>query len=442
MWKSTLIVMLCICSPILLSCGADGDSIVDGVDDEGAQQKVEEANEALANILYDLINLGDIDDPQDIDFSLPNSLYREALELDGDNLDANFGAGLTELLMITVDPEVNAAYDTWKAFLDTASFFEPPGGLFRMNFQSPEEMFYLSPMFLGVYSAGIFNLALSDPPMISSIQDIVESEVIPRVDYAITKLYIVSDDPHYTFIITPHMQGDNTEDPIEIDLTEIYVALTQLHLLKAIGNMFTSYNFDFVSYDSIGLEEAIDQNSSFLGLRADGALNMANAKGSFLAAVNRLEDAIIFLESEEDSQDDDLIRIGPDGIDGADLDSVQAYLQDARDAMNSTVEITEDFDGDGEDETVTFALGAIFDNPVQNFKGLLPPYSSYVQRDSSYWDYFYTGVITWEASSYSEWIFPDPTFNGFLPGMTDAQFKSTFGIYPSDWERVVRIEFR
>jgi hypothetical protein len=47
----------------------------------------------------------------------------------------------------------------------------------------------------------------------------------------------------------------------------------------------------------------------------------------------------------------------------------------------------------------------------------------------------YAPVLTWSANSFSEWIFPDPTFNGFLPGMTDAEFKRIFGIQSADWEK-------
>jgi len=256
------------------------------------------------------------------------------------------------------------------------------------------------------------------------------------------------------------MQGDNLEDPIEIDLTEIYVALTELHLMKAVGNLFISYNFDVPSYDSLGLEHMISQTSSFLNLRSGGAQAMSDVKASFVAAVTNLEAAINFLEAETDNQNDDLIRIGGDGIAQADLDSVQVELQDARDAMDDggTYTLVEDFNGDGVDQSVAFALGALFDNPLDNFKAVFPTYSSRIESDSAtYFDYqwhpdsgwieveithyFYTGVITWQAASYAQWILPNPTINGLLPGMTDSQFKTTFGISEADWTQEMRMEF-
>jgi hypothetical protein len=44
-------------------------------------------------------------------------------------------------------------------------------------------------------------------------------------------------------------------------------------------------------------------------------------------------------------------------------------------------------------------------------------------------------IITWNANSFQEWIFPDPTFSGILPGMTDSEFKHIFGITADDWSK-------
>ncbi|MCP4582181.1 MAG: hypothetical protein GY839_11245, partial [candidate division Zixibacteria bacterium] len=105
------------------------------------------------------------------------------------------------------------------------------------------------------------------------------------------------------------------------------------------------------------------------------------------------------------------------------------------------------------------SIGAIFDDPISNIKQKLPPYTSHVVRDTSwytYWEYHpdsgwyeieeideihWTGVILWDALTFDDWIFPDPTFNGLFPGMTDAEMKETFGITAEDWEREMRMEF-
>lgn len=455
MLKHVIMVLACAVFMVFLSCesGDDDDNILDP---QSAEAKVEEANDSLASVLFELINNEDIEHPDEIDFSIPNQLYKEALALDSDNLDANFGAGLTEMLMIFVDPQVNDAFDEWKSFIDSTAIFEPPEDGPGLNLKSPSELFSVSPHLLSSYSAGIFKMSLTDPPMISSIQDIVEDEVFPRVTYAIGKLNVIAANSGYTFTITPQMQGDETEDEVEIDLTEIHVALAELYLIKSIGNIFLSYNFDFTSYDSVGLYNAIQQNSSFLDLKTGGASDMASAKTSFLSAVDKIEDAINFLQNETDNQDDDLIIIGEDDINEDDLDSLLTRLPDIRDAINDSYDLTEDFNNDGNDQTITISLGALFDNPIDNLKQMLPNYSAIIVRDSSmhsWYDwhgdsmvyeieyYHYSAIITWEAQSFAEWIFPYPTFNGFLPGMTDTEFKNTFGITEEDWEQEIKIRF-
>ncbi|MBN1827488.1 MAG: hypothetical protein JW958_14650 [Candidatus Eisenbacteria bacterium] len=57
-----------------------------------------------------------------------------------------------------------------------------------------------------------------------------------------------------------------------------------------------------------------------------------------------------------------------------------------------------------------------------------------------YYDYadswVYIPVITWEAETFDEWSWPDPTMNGLLPDMTSTEdLWDIFGITESRWER-------
>ena len=55
---------------------------------------------------------------------------------------------------------------------------------------------------------------------------------------------------------------------------------------------------------------------------------------------------------------------------------------------------------------------------------------------------FYTAYVTFEADNFDEWIFPNTTFNGFLPDITtDTEFKRIFGIVESDFEKEFHIHF-
>ena len=110
--------------------------------------------------------------------------------------------------------------------------------------------------------------------------------------------------------------------------------------------------------------------------------------------------------------------------------------------LTQPAEYTDDWDNDPDtpDETITVNFSKIFDNPANDLKALIPDYSVLVQpvmaQNQSATFKVYIPLIIWNANSFSEWILPDPTFNGFLPGMTDSEFKRIFGITADDWQKV------
>jgi hypothetical protein len=74
-----------------------------------------------------------------------------------------------------------------------------------------------------------------------------------------------------------------------------------------------------------------------------------------------------------------------------------------------------------------------------------PNDSLYVYTYSSnnqyqYWDMYSMGrqiqiCYTWDALSFDTWIFPNPTFNGLLPGMTSTQLQDYYVKYLGTWYR-------
>ena len=518
-----------------------------GVDPEAAKEKIDEATSALENEFYALINMietDEIDHPGDIDFTLSNGLFREAIELDPDNVDAHFGAGLTELLVFTHDPDVQAVFDAWEAFLDTGSAFVADTGLSSLSKSLSVGMLGSFPRnpFLGLRGAhaaasylNLFQLAVSDPPTIDDIQAVIESAFLPRLDYALERFDIADDHPDYTFTITPKMQGNLEEDPVELDLTELYVLETAANLIRSFSSVVVAYSFGPAAYDSAAIIDFLSQGSGFLSLRSNGAAQMGNAAIHLLAASHALDNAVDFLQGETDDQSDDIITV--DSMNVSELDSITHYNGKFREDFLNGFTLTEDWNDDGIDTELTFNLSTLFDNPIQDFKSLLPDYTVAVGRDTSYelgehhddyfsipalvdvptsawyhwyrehsynaeyddeyhevdtsgfsipvvnavvdsllevfsgdntlarwsvsahwngslsqgqhliyvdvwysywtripeWSY-YTGILAWDAASYSEWTFPNPSFNGLLPDITsDAVFKSTFGITESDF---------
>jgi len=272
-------------------------------------------------------------------------------------------------------------------------------------------------------------------------------------------------------------------------------------------------------------------------LKSDGANRLKSAKQAILGGVGKLEQAVQSLRSEQDYQDDDIIKIGRDDLTNADLDSMLTYCSQVRTTMNGVLTYTTDWDDNWwtPDEALKINLGNFFDNPIANFKTMLPQYSISVGFDKEhvwdydeipvtaeyycsnsgrysydryvyYWDgelydsnwgslnipefdakidsmkslfmnnpkydgfyiniyfseYLYSGwntindelfydisfnidyyapQVTWAADSYSNWIFPDPTFNGILPDMTDTRLKRIFDFDESDWKKTSLLEW-
>ena len=389
----------------------------------------------------------------------------------------------------------------------------------------------------------MIKMAVVDPPLLEDIQIIIEQNLIPKLSIAIQALQIFDTNTDYTFTVTPKMQGDLDEDAVELDLTEIYMMEVGLNLLNSISNMIVAYSAGFTSFDSAAIKENLTQGSGFLALRTNGATNMAQAKSSLLEASAKLDDAIEFLRAETDDQNDDIIKIGTDEFHESDLDDITEENADFRTYLNQGWIMTEDWDDnfDTPDEPLTFAFGSLFDDPIEDFKELIPAYTVSVIRAISddhtheggsinvttdvtppiagdylyyrfhngepdgetsevdtnsisipeftrvvdsllnafrndpnisyfyvdlFWQGFlsegsntitatifynvevltgreiYSALITFDANDLSEWIFPDPTMNGFLPGLTtDTEFKRIFGIMESDFEKEVEIPF-
>ena len=111
----TTIFILALSALILLSCGDESTGPTTCVD--CAAQTIDQAKASLEQTLFTLINSSDPQRPSDVDFSVPYGLFAQAYTEDSGNLDARFGLAVTGLLMLTVDADVNAAWDEWDAYL-------------------------------------------------------------------------------------------------------------------------------------------------------------------------------------------------------------------------------------------------------------------------------------------------------------------------------------
>jgi hypothetical protein len=525
---------------LLSGCSKKDSTTQPAADPSGAAALVNQANTKLGQIIAGQVNAPQT--PSDIDFSEPYGLYQQALAKDGNNLDARFGEAFLGMTMLTVDTEVNAAFAEWANYLSSRSPFEVPAtpgplgvpahlGRGRDVLHLPFEKFVVSQVALTRSVLG------AQDPQIRRIQDILEQRALPRLATTLADLQILANNPGWTFVVTPQMQGDPAADPIEIDRTDILAFRAGCGLLASMLDEAVAYNLNFAAYDSSGLVNAFSPGSDWLKFRTNGAARLSDARLSILGAVDDAESSLNSLLAENDPQDDDLIKSDPN-FNTADQESLRTYFGHVRTAMNGGFQLMGDWDRNTSTPKTLLEIhpAALFNNAPPDWKAMLPGYTAQAVRlpaemsqqyvydtklegisiptdgyysagvshsvspgydysyeyggpellprlhqmmDSlqtrvaslpewagdfsgsvSYSDYFsagnqtatvylyynysvavshvYAPQITWNANTFGQWTWPDPTFRGLLPGITTtSQLMTLWGIDAGNWQKTM-----
>lgn len=429
-------------------CSKDSPTKSGKVTDEDrlqAQLKVSEAEGLWATAAVQAQETGGLPD-----FTAANASYEQALLLDPGNLDANFGAALTELPALVFDPDIQAMVTCLESMgPDSLGVLDNGiGGL-------PRPRFFRAEMLKTSYEV-LFKLAatsVSCPPRVREVQSIVETNLIPRTDHVLELLAVVEGTPGFHYYLPPSMTG--LPDSLEIDLGEVYLLDAILNTAKGLAYEFVAYDFDFDyqgGYDFLSdpmtamrqIKYLLDESPTFGTLRSGSP--MRSAKQALLAALNKAESCLASIRAETDDQSDDLIQAGfLDSLDAAlpsilpgltdfaqGIDSPEDIIAKIRLVLNGPYLITADLDGDEETppQTITVNMAAMFESPVQDLRDLLPyhawePESEWPQTEMP----FYFTDANGNRLDLEEGllpVFPDYTFGGLFPGMTKARFEELF----------------
>jgi len=364
---------------------------------EKSASYVDSANTQLGEYLTTLMNNPPSDVTQ-VDFTQINSIYRQAVDYDPDNPQANFGAALTELIMITQNQSFQAQMDRWTNFMATSTMFGVPLQSVAKPSPANVQLYKNDPLQIGkdpsvtpkTYLQAVTSLpkfVLEDPPKFSDLQDLFENDVIDRVDYALDRLAVVEEHQDFAFYITPEMQGNPEADSLELDLTEVYLFDSALQAVKSLGYLAIAYSVDLDPYDSTAIMDHLAQNGDFLTLRKSGA--MQSSFDGLSGIFSKLVSAVTFLNSEDDDQSNDIVVIVqdttseiPTGITPEQISQMQMALSVVQDAISGPYIYTDDFNGDGSDQQLNVNISKLFDPEIQDFKALLPPYAISVGKDT------------------------------------------------------------
>lgn len=392
----------------------------------------QEASDSLGSALFRIIN--DLEDVSSLDgftFEPAQALYQEALTLDPDNRSAAFGLAITTIFALEDHPDLRAAADAWEAWLDAHDVDElngvralgTPGPVLWRRASLPLDP--TGAALGGLVTDGRMIRALivteagstqqDFPPTPAEHQALLRTIVEPALVEALALLYQI-EDPAFTFEVTPAMQGESEgeADPLELDRTEVLVLQAGIEAALAGLDVATAYVAEPSPWGADGFAEAMEQGSTFATLAADGSTRLADAHDRLGRAVGLLHDALDVLVAETDDQDDDVIKYDPgasgggyddldDYVGNADVADARELLDELEGSLAGPTVLTVDL-GQGEVD-LEVDLTELFLDPIPDLKALLPDY------DAS------GGRFRWTAATFEEWVFPDPTLGGVLPGM-------------------------
>ena len=382
------------------SCGEEGN-------DSGAAPSEEDINEAavifeeaysdMENIFSELEE-SDLTDLE-AEMTLTYLQIEEALELDPNNLDANFSLGLMSFMLILSSNSFDDMLNQWEEYFDETTPFEyNPYNLFMgksgfglptsaEKISVPIEPFILAPI-------RIMTMPSDYVPQFSELQDIIRTDILPYVDSGISALALIQENPDYVFTVSSAMQPDVGSSALEMDMTEVYIIDMMLHALKAICNTLIGHNFNFITHDANGILEELNLGSDFGTLNTNGGDDLLAAHNAMQNAITKLENAIDFLESETDDQGNDMI-VQLD--DPSEYQEVRDGLVEVRNAITQPTWLyfsteSEYYDYNygyyynEEDDSILVDIQQFYLNPFQDLKQLLPPYVVTTQNIVD-WDY-------------------------------------------------------
>lgn len=384
-----------------------------------AAEKVNQANQIL---IPKLVALSE-GDTTALDVSAAAALYAEALSLDANNKDAHFGLAITDILSIGTNSNIRNLFGSL-GFLSGPGILQSAASTSLSSYGTlmKDRLFgaFKGPL---SHALGKGSSPQADNPP-SYYQNIIETSLLPILTSAVNHLTVVLENSTYYFLITPQLTNGATTETYRIDATEINLLKAVLQLGITEASLVTAYNVDYDATSSTAVSQAWQPASAFLAFRTNGSQRMKDARTYFTGAASSIQACLNYLMTEPPNAQTDLINYNP-----ADQSAFQAVIM----GLDTVKLILSGPYTPPGGPTINFRN--FFDDAIPNYKTMVPSYTVGTQASSTLG--YYDAILTWTATSFETWIFPDPTMRGLFPGMTDADLKTWFGMDALDWQQTV-----
>ncbi len=402
--KKTLALMLVLMLPLaFVGCATDEEETTQA-DPAASADKVDLGTAAAMEALND-----------DMDFTSSYNLFEEAVRLDPNNMEARAGAAAMNVLRLPNHPAVATLLDTLG--LDELIKNQLPWKTLGYGGQGPGPAAGATRALFGALTGEM----QSD---MGQFLDLLLAEIQVSIDY----LDVVEGHPDFEWLI-PMPEGFGM-DTLEIDIADIHFAESPLQFIRAILLGLDAYELDLGSLDGADVALALAQDSDFLTLTNPSAI--AGAGAAVAAGALEASTGATLLDAEVDDQTNDFVRLLFPGeefgqwvaMTEGQRDSLENLPTMMEDMMDNPLPVIDDFDGDSEPDTLLITLGVLFDDPIADFKAILPEYTIEACGDTAY-------GIFW-AETEENWTWHPEALNGLiaLPGgpMTSDAMIQMFGL--------------
>ena len=339
----------------------------------------------------------------DINLEQANGYFEDALDIDPDHCGALMMAAITRIAMVLQDPDLADIIDG--LFPDDGRGAGGPGDFLFRALRKPD-----------VYTAArrLKESCRSDFQF-SELQDFIEAEVLPALDYADGNLTQFEDQD---CVVPLEIEVEESREvvEIEIDATDAFLMHAPLDVLQAVFYIAVSYNVD--TEEGQTLQYLIDDDPDFLSLRPGD--NMASAHSELWEMQYHLSEGASSLRDETDPQDTDLFTNTDDEgwipLGAGFADSLSFVAGEMLEALENGLNYNPAEDsGDpaAPDIDIFVDLEEFFGDPLDPITDYFPAHT---------WSDPESMVVTEPIT------FPDPTFSDITPDMTNEQWGQYF-----DW---------